>query len=277
LTGKRIVSLPFSDHCEPLVRDSADLHELFNGLIEISRQRGCKEVEVRPLSISETLPRLGNGETFHLHRLDLRPGVQSVYGRFHKDSIQRKIRRAERERLILETGNNGALIETFYQLVLRTRRRHGLPAQPITWFRYLAEEMGDRLKIRLAYKDRLPIAGILSLQHRSTLMYKYGASDERFHNLGGMACVFWHALQDAMAGGLEEMDMGRSDLDNPGLTTFKEHWGATRSELAYWRYPAAVSRSAAHGWRMRLAQRACNYAPDFLLGAMGSLLYRHVG
>jgi len=277
LTGKRMISLPFSDHCQPLVSDPDEFEELVSSLIGATGTSKYKYIELRPQSWFGQMPRFGNLCQFYLHHLDLRPGAANVFRGFHRDSIQRKIRRADREKLRVNAGRSPQLIEAFYRLVLRTRRRHGLPPQPLAWFQNLSNALGDGLVVRLAYKNNQPIAAILTLTHHKTVIYKYGASDERFHNLGGMPCVFWHAIQDAISGGYEEMDMGRSDIDNPGLITFKEHWGATRTELTYWKYPPpTVSRTLEQSWTMRVAQRACSIAPNFLLGAAGSLLYRHM-
>ena len=109
------------------------------------------------------------------------------------------------------------------------------------------------------------------------LLYKYGCSDRRFHNLGGMALLFWKAIQEAKQEGLEEFDLGRSNSDNPGLVTFKDHWGTTRSTLTYFRYPAQASPTACEKYRMRVARRALALAPDRILRLVGELLYKHIG
>jgi hypothetical protein len=43
--------------------------------------------------------------------------------------------------------------------------------------------LGDRLTIRVLSKHDQPIASILTLSYKSTLVYKYGCSDARFHNV----------------------------------------------------------------------------------------------
>src|SRR5438034_5555456 len=101
------------------------------------------------------------------------------------------------------------------------------------------------MKLRIASKAGQPIASIVTLSFRDVLVYKYGCSDERFHNLGGMHLLLWKAIQEGKSNGAREFDLGRSDRDNPGLITFKDRWGATRSQLTYWRYPAAVPQARA--------------------------------
>src|SRR5262245_13853039 len=50
LTGRRLVSLPFSDHCQPLVNSPAELVELLSAVKEDTRKDGCRFLEIRPLN-----------------------------------------------------------------------------------------------------------------------------------------------------------------------------------------------------------------------------------
>src|SRR4249919_347350 len=47
-TSRRLVSLPFSDHCEPLVSEPSELRALVDGLFALSAERGWGPVEIRP-------------------------------------------------------------------------------------------------------------------------------------------------------------------------------------------------------------------------------------
>lgn len=76
--------------------------------------------------------------------------------------------------------------------------------------------------------------------------------------------------------GFTELDMGRSDLDNTGLITFKERWGAERSTVKYWRYSADKVSSSTQ-WELKTARKIFTFAPTFALTIAGRLLYRHAG
>src|SRR5712691_1615630 len=278
VTGRRLVSLPFSDHCEPLTERPEDLLSLLNFLEFKRSDEGWKYVEIRPRTFREVPhPGMSLAQRYCFHSLDLGPELEQIFRRFHKDSTQRKIRRAERERLTYEEGRSEALVEKFYPLLLLTRQRQQLPPHPRAWFSKLAECLGNRMKIRVASKDGRPIASILTLSWKDVMVYKYGCSDERFHNLGGMHLLLWTAIQEAKTDGCREFDLGRSDSDNPGLITFKDHWGAGRSELAYWRNPAPVAPIAAAALARRIAKFAFARLPNRLLIAAGDLLYKHIG
>jgi CelD/BcsL family acetyltransferase involved in cellulose biosynthesis len=278
LTGSRLVSVPFADHCEPLVDSADDCSEILAFLCSEFSNRTSKYIEMRPRAPDRASKSgFANSKTFYLHVLDLRPEIEQLFRSFHKDCVRRKIQRAEREGLAYEEGRSEALLDEFYSLLLLTRRRHELPPQPRQWFRNLIACLGDEVKIRMAFKHNQPVASILTLRYKDTIVYKYGASDARFHNLGGMAFLFWKAIQEAKKDGLREFDFGRSDCDKPGLIAFKDHWGTTRSALTYLRYPAPHSRSADESHRIRLAMRLFARMPDRILTLTGKLLYKHVG
>jgi hypothetical protein len=277
LTGDRLVSVPFSDHCEPLLSAREELDSFAAHLARTIEKNGWKYFELRPVRHAPDEKRnLRLSCSYYLHRLDLRPPEQALFKGLHRDSVQRKIRRAEREALRYEEGNSEELLEHFYRLMIMTRRRHGLPPQPLNWFRSVIKSMGKNAQIRVAFKGDTAVASIFTLTTRKSLVYKYGCSDTRFNNLGGTAMLFWNAICQAKANGLVEFEMGRSDIPNKGLITFKERWAAKRSVVKYWRYPA--QNSSSHTERLvKYGKRLISIAPDRALVLLGSLLYRHVG
>jgi Acetyltransferase (GNAT) domain len=277
LTGRRFVSLPFSDHCEPLVNSSSELDDLLLHMRQHVDFGKWKYIEIRPISCQPgSQTGLGRSITYSLHCLDLRNSTHELFRNFHRDCVQRKIRRAEREKLHYEEGTSEVLLQKLYELLVTTRRRQSLPPQPLSWFRGLVAAFGEDLKIRVASKNELPVASILTLAHKKSMVYKYGGSDVRFHKLGGMALLFWNAIQDAKDKGCEQFEMGRSDSGNLGLISFKEHWGAVGTELRYWKYPLRPKMTAG-SWAKGVLQKLVPITPDFVLRTMGRLLYRHIG
>jgi len=278
LTGRRLVSLPFADHSEPLIENSEEFLELLDFLQSTTKKHNWKYIEIRPESFGSTCGfGFGQNGTFYGHKLDLRPRADELFRSFHKKSVQAHIRRAEREPLAYEEGRSEALLDKFYGLLLLTRRRHQLPPQPRDWFRNLIECLGEKIKIRVASKEGRPVASILTLSYKRCSTYKYGCSDARFHSLGGVPLLLWKAIQEAKVQGLQEFDFGRSDINNTGLVRFKDGWAATRTTLAYLRYPAGSSQVTDEVCWMRLAKRVFAHTPEGFLTVAGKLLYRHIG
>ena len=273
--SRRLVSLPFSDHCDPLVDRPDDLSamlEFLRGEVEGGRYRSF---ELRPPHVAPT--GLAESAKYYLHTLDLARPAEQIFDGFHHSCTQRAIRRAEREGLSYEAGTSDRLVSSFYGLLRQTRRRHGLPPPPISWFRNLAACLGDGLAVHLASKDGLPVAGILTLSFKKTMVYKYGGSDAARHPLGGMPFLFWRVIQEAQAQGIEELDLGRSELEQPGLVAFKDHLGATRTTLTYYTSPARRPSSAYDDPPARAARWMVRHLPDVALDFTGRLLYKHLG
>lgn len=278
ITGTRLVSLPFSDHCEPLLDNSQELSEFISSLrAECDRQR-WRYVELRPVSgIQDAEHGLQPSCSYWFHELDLGPGSNKLFHKMHKDAFQRKIRRAEREGLSYEAGRSEHLVEEFYKLLLMTRKRHQLPPQPQAWFRNLIECMGDKIQISMARKNGAPIAAMLTLRHRSSVVYKYGCSDKRFHNLGGMPFLFWRLVEESKASGAEQIDWGRSDLNNKGLIAFKDRLGTSKKLLTYYRYARSARQGAATLQDSRSMRQFFSLLPRTIASAAGRVLYRHMG
>ena len=280
LTGRRLVSLPISDHCEPLVDDHEDLACLLNWLEHQFITHKCRRIEIRPLTPILKLAAPDGfrvSSDFCFHSLNLQPSLDQLFRGFHKSCVQRKIQRAEREQLTYEHGRSAELISKFYKLFLLTRRRQQLPPQPLQWYRNLVDSLGDDLQIRVVAKDGRPVAAILTLSYKSTMVYKYGCSDPAFSNLGGTMLLFWKVIQEAKEKGLAELDLGRSDPDNSGLIKFKDHLGATRSALTYYSSPGKDHGLTDRAKGSNTSGRLIKYLPDRILTIAGKVLYRHFG
>jgi hypothetical protein len=278
LTGRRLVSLPFSDHCEPLVSDMTEFHKLLAAPVRELENKRWKYIEVRPKTSLFVADIEGYAAKYYLHHLDLRPEIEAIYKALHTDSIRRKIRRAEREGIVVEAGNSEPLLTAFYRLHLMTRRRHKLPPHPKRWFRNLLHCFKGEAVIRIAKKHDTAIAAVLTVENNGSLVYKYGCSDARFHSTGAMPFVFWDMIRDAKQRGFETIDLGRTEIDNKGLITFKERWGATREQLVYARFPLRPTMISSSEKRMiHLAQLVFARCPDRILTAVGSVLYPHIG
>lgn len=281
LTGRRLVSLPFSDHCDVLISDPGAAEALFAALEQQLTREKLRYVEIRsrvPVNTRRPWQRLD--EAYYLHQLDLEPRLSALFNNCHKDSTQRKIRRAEREGLRYEEGQSTSHLNTFYELLFLTRKRHQVPPQPRKWFANLAISMGDALKVRVAFKNNEPAAAILTLRHGDTLLCKYACSDARFHPSGAMHFLIWRAIQEAKQEGLGVFDFGRSAMSNQGLVTFKDRWGCRRSNITYSRYlgPGHGFERVRNDPRLeRLARRVVSFLPDRAFRAVGEVFYKHIG
>ena len=281
LTGSRLVSLSFSDHCQPLVNSMNDLEEILDSLIESKSRQGWKYIQIRPFSINgsrlEALPSCHVSEKYYCHQLDLIPEEDVLLKSFHKDCIKRPIRRAERERLVYREENSETTLDAFYRMLLMTRRKHQLPPQPKKWFHTLMHSLGNKMKIRIAYKEKQPVAGIVTLSFKHTHYYKYGCSDPKYKKYGGSVALLWRAMREARADGATVFDLGRSGIEHTSLTQFKDRWGTQRIPLWYYSAGDTLSLDQNGSWKVKLVKSLFSHLPDPVLKFMGTVLYKHMG
>ncbi|MDX6468400.1 MAG: hypothetical protein QOF75_203 [Gaiellaceae bacterium] len=221
---RRWVSLPFTDACAPL-GDAARL------AAALEAARGRRVVEVRA-----ALPCAAGYAAAVGHVLALDADEQRVFAGCHKSQVLRNVRRAEREGVEVRTATTEAeLTDVFYALHVRTRRRLGAPVQrrrffSLLWRRVLDPGGGYLL---LAYHDGRAVAGAVFLTAGQSVVYKYGASDERHWGVRPNHLLFRDAIARSCAEGRAAFDFGRTDFDDTGLRAFKRGWGAAEHELVY--------------------------------------------
>jgi lipid II:glycine glycyltransferase (peptidoglycan interpeptide bridge formation enzyme) len=283
VTGRRLVSLPFSDHCEPLVDRVEDRDLLMAAFEREVEQERCRYLEIRPIEPFERVTSLPRTTfTYAFHQLDLGPDIDAIFGNLHKSSTQRKVHRARREGLTYREGSTKAHLDDFYRIFTLTRKRQGLAPQSKKWFANLLDCFGDALNIHVALHQERVIAAIITIRYKDTLTYKYGCCDARFNNLGCMHLLFWNAIHEAKRSGLRCLDFGRTDADQQGLITFKNRWGATRTILTYARYGAVENSTHlfdlySSQWKSKAAKNTLKHMPAKFLPAIGQILYKHIG
>lgn len=280
-TGARLVSLPFSDHCEPLCDSPEDLNFILRYLQTAVEREGWKYVEVRSSgSMLGQTSETNDGPrpaSYFLHVLDLHSDLNDVFRGLDRDSVQRRIQHANRSNLEERSGTSDDLLRKFYGLFVMTRHRHRLPPPPYSWFKNLLHYTGDAAEIRIACEGETPIAAILTLRFRDVLYYKYGCSDPRFKRLGATPWLLWNAVAAARSTGATAFDMGRTQQQHTGLLAFKNRWVKHPQRLAYWSFPTVSAFAPVDGWHSEIARRLFSCMPSKLLALTGRMIYRHIG
>lgn len=275
LTGRRWVSMPFTDHCAPLHHDAESLDQLMRAVVDIAWKRRIPHVQLRWAYPSH--PSILRHSEFVFHQLRLAADETEVSARIkHKQFRQVKV--AGERGVYIERGVDSSFIENFYRLHLQTRRRKGVPVQPRKFFRLLEQEIlrpGFGF-ILLAFKDRQCVAGAVFLHWNKTIIYKYSASNEIGRQSLAMDLLLWNAITWACAHGFQWMDMGRTANEDEGLRNFKLRWGAEETPLVYSELPATTPRQT--GSRLApLMKSAITHSPAIVGKLIGELLYRHFG
>ncbi len=275
LTGRRWISLPFTDHCIPLQINGESLNCLADRLVLLSQGQGAPQIELRCEFPPE--PAIRSCSAHVLHTLPLCPDSELVASHFHA-THRRNIKVAQKRGVRIERGERREHLEAFYRLHLQTRRRQGVPVQPWKFFDILGGlliEPGLGF-VLLAYKDDECLAAAVFLHWQRTLTYKYGASAVDSLNLRPNNLLFWTAIHWGCENGYTLFDMGKTDLANIGLRAFKSGWGAEEIPLVYSTLSSEPPRSIT-GMLLPVMQAVIRRSPALVCRVAGELLYKHFG
>jgi CelD/BcsL family acetyltransferase involved in cellulose biosynthesis len=276
--GERIVSLPFSDYCDPLVSDLRCWRALVDRLLP----------EHRPITVRclhNDLPladeRFVRMKQTKWHGLDLRPDLETLWGAMH-DSKHRAIRKSQREGVQVRIAQSEQELRAFFEMHLRIRKyKLGMLAQPYgffqnIWRRFVEAKRGFLLLA--IYQDRI-VAGDFFLEWKDTLYYKFNASliEDLSHRPNDL--LMWEGIQCGKARGLKYLDLGLSDWDQEGLVRYKRMFGTEEKAISFLRYaPNGPATPVEKGVRDLLNQMTCRFTdqlvPDLVTEKAGEDLYR---
>lgn len=273
--GRRWVSLPFSDCCRPVSRDESTLKALTEQVLRSAASRRIRSVELRGTYPVHQSLYARSGHV--IHKLDLTSGLNAIWRNVHA-MHRRNVRIATENDVAVICGGSDDHLADFYRLHLVTRRRQGMPIQPWRFFMHLKELLLDQGHgfLMLAYKNRDCIAGAIFLYWGDTFTYKYGASNDDNSGCRPNNIIMWAAIQRACERGFRYFDLGRTDLENTGLRTFKSRWGAKEIPLFYSSLKTN-SFSVVGGRLMRCMHFVIQKSPTWLCRLTGEFLYKYFG
>lgn len=280
LIGNRIVSLPFTDYCGPLSINTNDEVELLRHAID-NFNGNVKYIEIRSNLTNPDVYQCDN--LYKLHVLELCPDTNEIVTHIDKKTIQYSIRKASKAGVEIREENSLWGIMEFYRLNKMTRKKHGVPHQPLRYFENLFRNMfsNGNAFLLLAFCDSHVIAGGMFLRLNKTIYYKYNASDQAWlSEKRPNHLLTWHAIEKACRENYRYFDFGRTDASNDGLIRYKEMWGATSSDLPYYYYPKATGfncEKSIRGLCLDNAKKIWRIMPDPLIDMISSRIFRHLG
>jgi len=277
ITGRRGVSLPFSDFCEWIVPEDLPPRELLSSLLEFGRRRKWKYL----ITTGGLPPEKENppAHLYFLHTLSLSPDEKTVYRKF-SGPVRRNIGKAVRSGVRIRQGETLQDMREFHRLNCMSRKRHGLVPQPFRFFRNVFEiiiTQGHGKLFLASFEDQI-IAGGVFLCSGDKAVFKYGASDYAYQDLRANNLLFWNAIVWCCKQGMRELSFGKTEADNQGLRRFKAAWGANESTVLSHRYDFGKEGYVPNPTLVKgFHNRILGALPSGLLSAAGSLLYKHFG
>jgi CelD/BcsL family acetyltransferase involved in cellulose biosynthesis len=277
VTGRRGVSLPFSDFCAPLTEDRGSVGPLYEAAMEYGRERKWRHLECRNVSQTWSANCVAS-VAFHGHVIELNDGEEALFKRLD-GAVRRGIRKAEHEGLRVEFSDSRKAVGEFFALHCLTRRRHGLPPQPLRFFENIARYVlaAGQGFVATAHLGQTPLASFVFFHCGSEAIYKFGASDFAFQHLRPNDLVMWEAIKHCAANGFSRLHLGRTSLANEGLRRFKLGFGAHEEKIEYRRYDFRRRAFVTSKDRAKsVFNRVFRCLPLGILRLAGEVIYPHL-
>lgn len=276
LSGSKLVSFPFSTHCEPLIAENL-IKRVYDEFY--SEQRNYHYMELRSLDYSCTMKEAALNENYLIHILELNESEDNIFQEFHGTSVRASIRRAEKNRLTFEINNSTFGLKAFYSLYTDLRKRLGLPFLPYKFFNSIYTNLikDDRIFIPLVKYENSIIAAGFILKFKDTYYLEYTASDNSRFNLYPNHKLFWEIIKIAIKNKAKYVDFGRTEVNNNSLITFKEKWNTKRRYLKYWKISNKGMENTIAGNKKSFIIKINKHIPKSLLKLQGKILYKYNG
>jgi hypothetical protein len=276
ITGRRGVSLPFTDECLPLASSPEAARELLWQAIRLGEERGWRYFASK--GGGSLIPEAAVGQpSYFSHSLNLQRSADALFDGF-SEANRRAIRKAQRAKVSLVMATDLDSLKCYYRLHCLTRKRFGLPPQPWRLFQQIHRHVltKDLGFILLARHEERTIAGAVFCYSGKHAVFKFGASDRDFQIHRPNNLILWEAVQKLAAKGFETLSLGRTSTANEGLRRFKLSWGSTEHRMWYLNYDYRIGQFVtrtddAYGWHNHVFQRL----PGIISRLAGNLLYRH--
>jgi CelD/BcsL family acetyltransferase involved in cellulose biosynthesis len=285
LTGRRLVSIPFTFYADPMAGSPEEFARLFQMVRGLAEQQKASYIEIKALHSVDLLAGSRLMTPVYHHRtyyLDLTKGLDAIWQGLHRSSVKQKIRRAERNGITIRYAQSEPEVALFHRLLARNRRRLGLPPHRPEYFqntwRYLVPV--GLARFSLAYLGDELIGGLCTFLFRETAFLGYIAMEESLRCDGVGQCLFWNEIRVASEERRKIVDLGKTSPYAHGLVRFKENWGSIMLEAPVFYYPRAMGVSS-YDNEQRLAYRALRLfwrtLPSRWAAVPSRFLYRHMG
>lgn len=276
LTGKRGVSLPFTDYCEPVVSDQDSFDNAIEQIKEFGEKRNWDYIEWRGGSdcFKDTTPSL----SFYSHDIKLHQDEDELFSNL-KSSTRRNIKKAQKQGVEVRFHHSLDSVKKFFKLNCKTRKKYGLPPQPFSFFKKMFENIISKKKgfIALAYFKKKTVAGAVYFHFNNKAIYKYGASDEDYLNMRPNNLIMWEAIKHYAKNSYRTFGFGITEMENQGLLQFKRGWGGAESLIKYYRYSMKSKEFITDNFRKKTSYPIFQNMPQPLLNLTGRILYKHMG
>ncbi len=156
-----------------------------------------------------------------------------------------EVRKGLANELTVAVGTAAADRDAHYAVYAASVRNLGTPVFPRALFAEILDAFGGAADILTVRHDGRPVASVLSLYHRGSVMPFWGGGTPAARSLRANDRMYFELMRHARQRGCNRFDFGRSKTGS-GPYHFKRNWGFEPEQLAYatWAPPGAPVRDA---------------------------------
>ncbi len=143
-----------------------------------------------------------------------------------------EVRKALDNGLTIETGTTARDRDAHYSTYATSVRNLGTPVFPRALFEAVLDGYGADADILTIRHEGAPVASVLSLYHKGTVMPYWGGGTAAARHLRANELMYYALMNHARTRGCTHFDFGRSKVGT-GAAAYKKNWGFEPQPLSY--------------------------------------------
>jgi FemAB-related protein (PEP-CTERM system-associated) len=171
---------------------------------------------------------------------DLVPGDYDATFKSFDSKLRSQVRRAERDGLVVKFGRDQAA--AYHAVFAEHMRDLGSPAHGRAFFERLADALGERAWIGVAYLGDVPVACGFAIENGPEVEISWASALRRYQKISPNMALYGAFIRRACERGFAVFNFGRC-TPGSGTHKFKRQWGS-RDEPLTWYQRAAGGDTA---------------------------------
>lgn len=269
--GHYLVSLPFVSYGGPLGTAAAQ-RALTARAAELGKSAKLVELRSR-VPIETALTPVARKITVVL---DVVPNDYGATLKRFDSKLRSQVRRGEKEGIVVKFGREHAA--DYHRVFTEHMRDLGSPAHGLHFFERLADALGDRAWIGVAYLGTEPVAAGFAIENGAEVEISWASALRRYQKISPNMALYGAFIRRTCERGFNAFNFGRC-TEGSGTHHFKQQWGGRDEPLPWYqqhdRRTVAVppnAESGGYGAAVRIWQRL----PLVVTNSLGARLIRGI-
>jgi lipid II:glycine glycyltransferase (peptidoglycan interpeptide bridge formation enzyme) len=163
--------------------------------------------------------------------LDVVPNdYESTFKRFDS-KLRSQVRRGEKEGIVVRFGRE--LASDYHQVFAEHMRDLGSPAHGLRFFEALADALGDRAWIGVAYLGNEPVAAGFAIENGREVEISWASALRRYQKISPNMALYGAFIRRTCERGLSTFNFGRC-TEGSRTHKFKQQWGSRDERLSWY-------------------------------------------